>query len=90
MARSLAEEAVSRVMQYLASAGVTPTTDVMRDTLQLVSEVLDAAGPLGTPDPATFMAEVMNRVAERFELPEPLLPPAAPPLARGSIHYDER
>lgn len=89
MARSLAEEAVSRVMQYLSSAGVTPTTDVMRDTLQLVSEVLDAAGPLGTPEPAAFMAEVMNRVEERFALPEPLLPPATPPLTRGSIHYDE-
>jgi len=90
MARSLAEEAVTRVMQYLIGAGLTPTTDLMRDALQLVSDVLEDAGPLGLPDSAEFMAEVMNRLPERFSLPEPLLPPATPPLMRGSIHYGRR
>lgn len=88
MARTLAEEALTRVMQYLTSAGVTPTADVMRDALQLVSEVLDAAGPVGTPDSQTLIAQVMDRLPERFSLPDPLLPPASPTLTRGSIHYE--
>ncbi len=90
MTRSLAEEALARVMQYLVGAGLSPTTDLMREALQLVSEVLEAAGPVGSPDPATFMTEVMDRLDQRFPLPDPLLPPATPPLERGSIHYADR
>lgn len=87
MARTLAEEAVSRVLQYLTSAGISPTQYVMREALQLVSEVLDEAGPITTPDAAALIAEVMNRLPTRFSIPDPLLPPASPELVRGSIHY---
>lgn len=89
MARTLAEEAVSRVLNYLTSAGISPTQYVMREALQLVSEVLDEAGPITVPDASALIDEVMNRLPERFSIPEPLLPPASPDLQRGSIHYDQ-
>lgn len=89
MARSLAEEAVSRVMQYLAGLGVEPTRDVMSEALALVGEVLDTMPSVGTPDAAAVFGEIMDRLPQRLNLPEPLLPPAVPPLARGSIRYGE-
>ncbi|MDX5363252.1 MAG: hypothetical protein LPJ91_03755 [Pseudazoarcus pumilus] len=88
--RTLAEEALSRVMQYLVSAGISPTPDVMREALQLVSEVLDEASPVAEPDAPMLFARIMDLLPERFSLPDPLLPPASPPLERGSIHYGAR
>lgn len=85
--RTLAEEAVSRVMQYLTAAGVQPTADVMRDAVMLVGEVLGRAGMVGQPDATAILAQIMEQVPQRFPLPEPLLPPASPPLRRGSIAY---
>lgn len=90
MMRTLAEEALSRVMQYLVSAGISPTSDVMREALQLVSEVLGETSPVAEPDATTLIARIMDQVPERFSLPDPLLPPASPPLERGSIHYGTR
>lgn len=87
MARTLAEEAVSRVMQYLVSAGISPTPDVMREALQLVSEVLADASPVGSPDTTALLAQVMDKLPEHFSLPDPLLPPVSPSLERGSIRY---
>lgn len=87
MTRTLAEEALSRVMQYLVSAGISPTPDVMHEALQLVSEVLAEASPVVEPDGTALIARIMDHLPERFSLPEPLLPPATPPLERGSIRY---
>lgn len=87
MARTLAEEAVSRVMQYLVSAGISPTPDVMREALQLVSEVLAEASPVVAPDSTALIAQIMDRLPERFSLPDPLLPPVSPTLERSSIRY---
>lgn len=76
-------------MHYLTSAGVTPTPDVMREALVMITEVLEEASPIGTPDSTALIAEAMNRLPARFSLPDPLLPPASPPLERGSIYYGE-
>lgn len=77
-------------MQYLSATGVEPTRDVMTKALALVGEVLSRNDVIRHAQASEIFAEVMRAVPERFNLPEPLFPPASPALRRGSIHYGER
>jgi len=87
MRHSLAEQTLSRILAYLDGLGVEPTREVMQDALALVAEAIERIPSVGSPDEAELFEAVMERLPQHFSLPEPLLPPATPPLARGSIHY---
>jgi hypothetical protein len=81
MTQTIAEQALTRVLFYLASCGLELTNDVCIQALQLVQEAL-------TTNPEQPMSGVMDQLQKHFELPAVELAQAVPPINRGSIGYD--
>ena len=81
MNRSLAEQALSRVCDYLSAMGVELTREVSMHALKLIEAGL--ASDHDDPLPG-----IMARVDEVFALQHPDLPPATPHIVRGSMGYD--
>ena len=82
MAKTLSESALARVLAYLKGMDVPMTTATHIAALKLVEEALARE----EVDPYVY---IMDRIPERFSLPELQLPPLAPPLRRGNIGYGE-
>ena len=82
MARSLAEQTLSRVCDYLADMGVELTREVTMHAFKLVEEGLDS----DHEDPLHY---VMSRVNHHFVIQEPQLPTTAPPITRSSMGFDK-
>ncbi len=80
MARSLAEQTLSRVCNYLSAMGIELTRDVTTQALKLVEAGLDEE----QEDPFDF---VMTRIHEAFTLQYVTLPTTAPPITRGSMGF---
>lgn len=81
MARSLAEQILSRLCDYLTSMGVELTREVTTQALALIKEGLASE----KEDPLHF---VMTRVHDRFTIQNPELPPTVPPITRGSMSFE--
>ena len=81
MTHTLCEQVLARVLDYLRGCGVNIDRDVSVKALRIVEAALSE----GEPDP---MAYVMDQIEQHFELQPVPLPPAFPPLNRGSIGYD--
>lgn len=80
MDRFPAEQALSRVHDYLSAMGIEITREVTVQILQLV----EAGFASEQEDPLHF---IMTRLDECFPLPKPNLPSAYPPIIRGSMGY---
>lgn len=80
MARSLAEQTLSRVCNYLSAMGVELTREMTLQTLKLVEAGLDSE----QEDPLHF---VMSRLDEHFAIQNPVLPTTAPPIKRSSMGF---
>ena len=81
-ARTLAEQTLSRVCNYLSDMGVELTREVTIQALKLVEAGLTSE----QEDPLHF---VMARVHERFAIQKPVLPTTAPPITRSSMGFGE-
>jgi hypothetical protein len=81
MDRFPAEQALSRVHDYLSAMGIEITREVTVQILQLV----EAGFASEQEDPIHF---IMTRLDECFPLPKPNLPSAYPPIIRGSMGYE--
>ena len=81
MARSLAEQMLSRICDYLTAMNVELTREVTTKALVLVEEGLAS----GQEDPMHF---VMRRIHDHFTIVNPELPPTVPPITRGSMSFD--
>jgi len=82
MARSLAEQTLSRVCNYLSAMGVELTREVTMQALKLIEAGLASE----QEDPLHF---VMARVNEHFAIQNPVLPTTAPPITRSSMRFGE-
>lgn len=80
MDRFPAEQALSRVYDYLSAMGIEITRDVTLQILRLVESGFASE----QEDPLHF---IMTRLEEGFPLQEPDLPSANPPIVRGSMGY---
>jgi hypothetical protein len=80
---ALSELALSRAHAYLRLHGVPLSREVILEVLALVRELLEQ-----DEDDARVLAGLLERLRERFLLPEQVIPPVCPPLCRGSIHYE--
>ena len=80
MHRTLAEQALSRVCDYLSATGIELTREVTMQVLRLVEEGLAS-------DHENPMHWIMMRVTADFALQNPELPDAIPPILRGSMGY---
>ena len=83
MDRLLAEEALSRVYDYLSAMGIEISREVTLQVLRLV----EAGLALEQEDP---LRHIMSKVRENFGLPQSDLPPVAPGVIRGSMGYEPR
>ncbi|MDR4494790.1 MAG: hypothetical protein AB7P17_15755 [Nitrospirales bacterium] len=81
MARSLAEQMLSRICDYLTAMGVELTREVTTQALALVEQGLASKNE----DPLRF---VMTRVHDHFSIQNPELPPTVPPITRGSMSFE--
>lgn len=81
MDRFPAEQALSRVHDYLSAMGIEITREVTVQILRLV----EAGFAPEQEDPLHF---IMTRLDECFPLQKPDLPPANPPIVRGSMGYE--
>lgn len=81
MARSLAEQMLARICDYLTAMGVELTREVTTQALVLVKEGLASH----KEDPLHF---VMTRVHNHFTIRNPELPPTVPPITRGSMSFE--
>jgi hypothetical protein len=81
MDRFPAEQALSRVHDYLSAMGIEITREVTVQILQLV----EAGFASEQEDPLHF---IITRLDECFPLPKPNLPSAYPPIIRGSMGYE--
>jgi hypothetical protein len=77
------EQALARVLAYLRGMDIPLTVDTSIAALKLVEEALAASE-------ADLYGYIMDRLPERFALPELQLPPLTPPIRRGSIGYANR
>ena len=82
IARTLAEQTLSRVCNYLSAMGVELTREVSIHALKLVEAGLASE----QEDPLHF---VMARVHEHFAIQKPVLPTTAPPITRSSMGFSE-
>jgi hypothetical protein len=81
MDRFPAEQALSRVHDYLSTMGIEITREVTVQILRLV----EAGFASEREEPLHF---IMTRLDECFPLPKPELPSAYPPIIRGSMEYE--
>ena len=82
MTTTSSEHALARVLSYLRLCEIPLTRGVMLEALGLVQEALVEGGTS-----ADLLARVMDRLPQRFSLPEPRVPIAQPNLRRTSIRY---
>lgn len=82
MQRPISEQVLMRVHSYLEANGVELTPELSLRAMKLVEDALVQ------PDQAP-MAFAMTELPRQFPLPPIPLPPAFPPLARGSIGYGD-
>ena len=82
MARSLAEQTLARVCNYLSAMGVELNREVTTQALKLIETGLASE----QEDPLHF---VMARVNEHFAIQNPVLPTTAPPITRSSMGFGE-
>lgn len=93
MEKAICQYALDRVMLYLQSYGVEPSSAVCRRALALIDSCLEEAATRepgteqATALPAGVLARVIDRLPEYFELPDLEVPPQRPPIRRGSIGY---
>jgi chromosomal replication initiation ATPase DnaA len=80
MERFLSEQALSRVNAYLSAMGIVVTREVTVQVLRLIERGFSSE----QQDPLHI---IMRRVNEEFALQHPDLPPATPPMTRGSVGY---
>ena len=80
MADTLSERALARVIAYLTGMDVPMTAETHIAALRLVEEAI--AG-----NDADMYSYIMDRIPERFNLPDFQLPPLVPSIRRGSIGY---
>lgn len=81
MIRTPAERALGRLTAYLRLAGVTPTVETSRATVDAVRAALDEDGD-------QVLQHTMDQLETRFSVPAVDVPPQCPPMTRGSIHYE--
>jgi hypothetical protein len=81
MDRFPAEQALSRVYDYLSAMGIEITREVTLQILRLVESGFASE----QEDPLHF---IMARLDECFPLQKPDLPSANPPIERGSMGYE--
>lgn len=74
------EQALARILAYLRGMDVPLTVDASIAALRLVEEAL-------ATNETDLYGYIMDRISERFTLPELQLPPLTPPIRRGSIGY---
>jgi len=82
MGDTACERALARVLAYLNGMNVPLTKAASISAMKLVEEALGQ-------DSVEVYVYIMDRIAERFVLPEFQLPPLTPPILRGSIGYGE-
>ncbi|MBF8270528.1 MAG: hypothetical protein HW386_2237 [Gammaproteobacteria bacterium] len=80
MRMTVSERALARVLTYLNGMDVPMNNATHIAALKLVEEAL-------TREEVDLYVYIMDRIPERFSLPELQLPPRTPPLHRGSIGY---
>jgi len=80
MGDTMCERALARVLAYLRGMDVPLTVAASIAALRLVEEAL-------ARNEADLYGYIMDRIPERFTLPEIQLPPLTPPIHRGSIDY---
>lgn len=82
MSRPISEQVLLRVHSYLEAIGLEMTPEQSLQALKLVEDALIQQ----SLEPMVF---AMNELPRRFPLPPIPLPPAFPPLERGSIGYGD-
>jgi hypothetical protein len=82
MARSLVEQTLSRVCNYLSAMGVELTREVTMQALKLV----EAGFASEQEDPLHF---VMSKANDHFGIQNPVLPTTVPPITRSSMRFSE-
>ncbi len=82
MPEILCQQALDRVLIYLADDGVVLTADTCRQALRLVE-----SGLVEDVDP-TLSARCVSAIPDYFERPVVTIPDSSPPLERGCIGYD--
>ena len=82
MPRSLAEQTLSRICDYLSAMGVELTREVTIHALALVEEGLASKQE-------DLLHFVMTRVPDHFTIQHPELPPTVPPITRGSMSFEK-
>ena len=80
MGNTISERALARVLAYLNGMDVPMTAETNIAALQLVQEAI-------TLNHTDIYDYIMDRIPERFTLPDLHLPPLTPPIRRGSIGY---
>lgn len=86
MAEISLQDVFNRVFTYLRASGVEMTVERYRTLLHLIEESVASVGDDGQE--GKLLASAMELIPRYFDLPERRLPPATPPLCRGSIGYD--
>jgi len=81
MSHTNAEEALGRLLAYLRGLGLTITPEMTREALRLIAVALDEEHQ------DALLENVIQRLPESFDLPREILPPPAPPVHHGSVHY---
>lgn len=78
--RSLYAHVVERAFQYLNLSECEVDSDTAREVLQIVD------AELGRGE-AALLSRVLDRLEQRLDRMPHVIPPAAPPLCRGSIGH---
>lgn len=82
MPEILCQQALDRVLTYLADDGVVLTAATCSQALRLVE-----SGLAEDVDP-TLPARCVSAIPDYFEQPATRIPDSSPPLERGCIGYD--
>jgi len=92
---SLCEQVLARVLMYLRSLDVPETSEVAQQALRLVEEAFAYSEAHPEKKSEAESAEilfryVMERLPQRFSLPDTPMPPSMPPVNRASIGYEDQ
>jgi hypothetical protein len=80
LARTVAEYALGRAIAWLRWSGVPLDLETTRTALRIVEQAV-------VDGDADLIRRVMEALPQSIALPEPVLPPASPPINRISLGY---
>lgn len=88
---SLSEQVLARVLMYLRTLGVVESREIAREALRLVEDAYASAeNQSDSASEEDLFRYVMERLPQRFSLPDIPMPMSMPPVNRASIGYEEK